>query len=56
MPYFRKVMQSVNDDTIWNVYYHFDNEILTYRDKIIAIGVRKGNIRMIHSSGFFNLI
>lgn len=54
MPYFREIRRNVSDDVIWNVYYYSDNDMLTYRDKIISIGVKKDNIRMIHSSRFFN--
>lgn len=54
IPYFREIKRNVNENIIWNVYYYSDNDMLTYRDKIISIGIIEENIRMIHSSIFFN--
>ncbi len=53
MPYFREIKKNVGEDTTWNVYYYRDCDRLTYRDKIISIGVKMENIVMLHTDEFF---
>lgn len=53
MPYFEEIRNNVSEDTIWNVYYYKECDMVTYRNRIISIGVNEENIRMLHTSNFF---
>ncbi|WGX75472.1 bacteriophage abortive infection AbiH family protein [Paraclostridium bifermentans] len=53
IPYFREIYNNVSEDTIWNVYYYSEDSMISYREKIISIGVNEDNIRMLNSNLFF---
>ncbi len=53
MPYFRKVKENIKKDAIWYIYYYRPSEEITFRNKIISIGVTEKNIRMLPSKQFF---
>lgn len=55
IPYFREIRNSVNVDTMWNVYYYNEDDEVGYKEKILSIGVDERNIRMLNSEEFFNL-
>lgn len=53
MLYFREVYNNVSDDTIWNIYYYSEDSMVSYREKILSIGVNENNIRLLSSDLFF---
>jgi len=53
MPYFRVVKENAKQDAIWNIYYYSASDEITFRDKIISIGVEEKSIRMLPSEQFF---
>lgn len=54
LPYFKKVLESIQENAIWNKYFYAASEFATFTDKITSIGVNPENIRMLPSSEFFN--
>jgi len=54
LPYFKKILGSIQENAVWNVYYHSNNEIALFRDKIISVGVSSEQIKMLPSSEFFH--
>lgn len=54
LPYFKKVLESIRDNTIWNIYFYTAGEEAIFKGKITSIGVKPENVRMLPSSVFFN--
>ncbi|MBN1041473.1 hypothetical protein DVW07_05270 [Clostridium botulinum] len=53
IPYFKKIKENTKQDAIWNIYYHHDGDNIKFMNKIVSIGVKRGNIKMLKSEEFF---
>lgn len=53
MPYFREVKENVKKDATWYIYYYRTSEEITFRNKLISIGIAEKHIRMLPSEQFF---
>jgi len=53
MPYFKRIKQNTKQDVIWNIYYHDDGDNINFMNKIVSIGVKTGNIKILKSEDFF---
>lgn len=56
LPYFKKVLENIQENSVWNIYYYYHNEVAQFTDKITSIGVNPKNSRMFHSTEFFNRV
>ena len=54
LPYFKKVLESIQGNAVWIIYYHNDIEAATFTDKITSVGLKTRNLKMLSSSTFFN--
>lgn len=54
LPYFKKVLENVNENTIWNVYYYDVSDALVFKEKLLSIGIKTKNIVISSSSKFFD--
>lgn len=54
LPYFKKVMNSIDANAVWNVYYHNEEEADVFKAKITSIGVTEEQIRIAPSKEFFD--
>ncbi|WP_035796056.1 bacteriophage abortive infection AbiH family protein [Clostridium akagii] len=53
MLYFKEIKENTKQDIIWNIYYHDDRDKINFMNKIISIGVKIENIKMLKSVEFF---
>jgi hypothetical protein len=51
LPYFKKVLESINVNAVWNVCYHSNEEATVFLNRIKQIGIK--NYKFLHSSDFF---
>lgn len=56
LPYFKKVLQNVGQNTIWNIYYYKDKEEKEYQENALSVGIKRENIKMINTKKFYNKI
>lgn len=56
LPYFKKVLRSIQKDAIWNIFYHCSKEEALFMEKIVSVGVKVEHIRMLQSSEFFVIV
>lgn len=54
LPYFKKVVDSIQENTIWNIYFYNEVEACVFKDKILSIGVRPGQVQMLQAKEFFD--
>ncbi len=54
LPYFKKDMDSIQENVIWNIYYYNDAKASVFKDKILSIGVRNEQVQMLQSKEFFD--
>lgn len=54
LPYFKKVVESIQEDVMWNIYYYSNEEKTLFMEKIISVGVKVENIRMLPAAEFFD--
>lgn len=54
LPYFKKVMNVIKKNAIWNIYFHKKDEACVFRDKILSIGLRPEKVKMLQSNEFFD--
>ncbi|OIJ17341.1 hypothetical protein BKP37_02215 [Anaerobacillus alkalilacustris] len=54
LPYFKRVMDSIPKNAIWNIYFYDDNDASVFKDKILSIGVRSEQVKMLQSKEFFD--
>jgi hypothetical protein len=55
LPYFKKILDSIQENAIWNIYYYYEDEANAFNDKISSVGVRPEQIKMRSSNEFFTL-
>lgn len=55
IPYFKKILENVDDNTRWYVHFHKSEDEENYKNKIISIGVNQENITMLRSEEIFNI-
>lgn len=53
MPYFKKILDIVEKDIVWNVYYYNEDDRINYMDRILNIGINGKDIKMIKTNNFF---
>ena len=54
LPYFKKVLDSIQENAVWNIYYYNEDEANAFKNKISSVGVRPEQIIMRSSNEFFN--
>ena len=55
IPYFKKILENVGDNTRWYVHFHKSEDEENYKNKIVSIGVNQENITMLRSEEIFNI-
>lgn len=55
LPYFKKVLDSIQENAVWNIYYYNEEEANAFKDKISSVGVRPKQIIMWSANDFFTL-
>lgn len=55
MPYFKEIKERVNNNTEWQIYYHNENQIEQFREKLIQVGVNEQKIKLLPSNMFYDL-
>lgn len=53
--YFKEIKNNVDDEAIWNIYYYCKEDELSYKQKIINLGINENKIRMFSTEDFFDL-
>lgn len=53
MPYFRKVLQNTKSNTLWNIYYHSEEEKDVLFQRALQIGIKEENIRPCSTKEFY---
>ncbi|WP_315121291.1 bacteriophage abortive infection AbiH family protein [uncultured Clostridium sp.] len=53
IPYFKKIKENTKQDVVWNIYYHDHGDNINFMNKIVSIGVKMENIKMLKSKDFF---
>lgn len=46
LPYFKKVINSIQENAVWNIYYYNEDEADAFKDKISSVGVRPEQVKM----------
>lgn len=54
LPYFKKLIDSIQENAIWNIYFYNEDESCVFRDKIHSVGLRPEQIKMLQSKEFFD--
>lgn len=55
MPYFNEIKESTEENTIWNIYCYYPQDMSIFVEKIKSLGVNEENIIALDTSKFFNL-
>ena len=53
-PYFQKILQSVNDNTEWYIYYYAEEEREEFEKKMLELGIERNKLHVCNSSEFWN--
>jgi hypothetical protein len=51
LPYFKKILESIHVNAVWNIYYYSNEEATEFLYRIKQIGIK--NYKLLHSSDFF---
>ncbi|WP_283163836.1 AbiH family protein [Paenibacillus sp. 7516] len=54
MPYFNEIKESTEENTIWNIYCHYPQDMSIFVEKIKSLGVNEENIIALDTSKFFD--
>ncbi len=55
MPYFKTVMNSINSNAEWNVYYYQNEEKDCLKDSLLSLGLSEEHIFLLPSSDFWDI-
>lgn len=55
MPYFKKIKNNVNDNVIWNIYAYSEEEIKSFKKKLLDLNISNSNLKVQKTEVFFNV-